>query len=111
MMGLAMETLASTNDNRVIRSISKILIDLVEGELQQASTKFNTKSWDVYLSKTFLKTGSLIANTIKSVAQLSPEKGENKLLTEKMYSVGKDIGIAFQVIDDCLDFTSSAEIS
>merc|ERR1712004_575613 len=109
MMGIAMSELAKTNNNDVIRSVSKILTDLVEGELLQASTKFNTKSWDIYLSKTFLKTGSLIANTSKSVAILSECPNQN--LIDDYYSIGKDIGIAFQIIDDCLDFTSDDNIT
>ena len=109
MMGIAMSELAKTNNNDVIRSVSKILTDLVEGELLQASTKFNTKSWDIYLSKTFLKTGSLIANTSKAVAILSD--CPNEKLIGDYYSIGKDIGIAFQIIDDCLDFTSDDDVS
>ena len=58
------------------------------------------------MRKNFYKTASLIANSCKSAALL----GENVSpeVVDAAYTYGKHIGVAFQLIDDALDFEGSA---
>lgn len=61
----------------------------------------------MYLNKTFNKTASLIAYTCKANAILAKASPE---LVEEAFKYGKNIGIAFQLVDDLLDFESSSQL-
>jgi all-trans-nonaprenyl-diphosphate synthase len=63
-------------------------------------------SIEAYLDKSYYKTASLIANSCKAAAVLSESPAA---LTEDMYAYGRDFGLAFQIVDDLLDFTGSTE--
>lgn len=58
-----------------------------------------------YLMKTYRKTASLMANSIKSVALLG---GADSELSEIAFQYGRNLGLAFQLVDDLLDFVSSS---
>ena len=59
-----------------------------------------------YLNKSYYKTASLIANSSKAAGLLSEVSPET---AEHLYSYGRHLGLAYQVIDDILDFTGSVE--
>lgn len=56
--------------------------------------------------KSFYKTASLIAASCRSAAVFSDSSEEVKAA---MYTYGKHLGLAFQIVDDILDFTQTAE--
>merc|ERR1712238_290639 len=58
-----------------------------------------------YLEKNFYKTASLMANSCKSTALLG---GYDSKIVNAAYRYGKHLGIAFQIIDDVLDFVGNA---
>ncbi|GJT54911.1 putative reverse transcriptase domain-containing protein [Tanacetum coccineum] len=60
---------------------------------------------DYYLQKTYYKTASLISNSCKSIALLTGQTAEVAMLA---YEYGKNLGLAFQLIDDVLDFTGTS---
>ncbi|TYG95235.1 hypothetical protein ES288_A11G252000v1 [Gossypium darwinii] len=66
---------------------------------------FDVKLKD-YLLKSYYKTTSLIATSTKGAVIFS---GADHSVTEQMYGYGKNLGLSFQVVDDILDFTQSAE--
>ncbi|PPR87470.1 hypothetical protein GOBAR_AA33220 [Gossypium barbadense] len=66
---------------------------------------FDVKLKD-YLLKSYYKTTSLIATSTKGAVIFS---GADHSVTEQMYGYGKNLGLSFQVADDILDFTQSAE--
>jgi geranylgeranyl pyrophosphate synthase len=59
-----------------------------------------------YLTKNFYKTASLIANSCRSSVMLSGRPDE---IADAAYRYGKHIGIAFQLVDDALDFSGTTE--
>lgn len=59
-----------------------------------------------YLIKSYYKTASLIAASTKGAAIFS---GVERYICEKMYEYGRNLGLSFQIVDDILDFTQSAE--
>lgn len=59
-------------------------------------------TFDYYLHKTYLKTGSLIAMGCRSSAILA---GLDERLIQQCFEFGKNIGICFQLVDDLLDFS------
>ena len=85
--------------------MSMVVKDLVERELLQMSGKVDTEdNLDLYKHKCYLKTASLIANGCRSVASLS-----DRSLSDEAEQFGREIGIAFQVVDDILDYAASPE--
>ncbi|XP_017616967.1 transcription factor GTE10-like [Gossypium arboreum] len=52
------------------------------------------------------ESGSSSSASTKGAAIFS---GADRSVTEKMYEYGKNLGLSFQVVDDILDFTQSAE--
>ena len=54
-----------------------------------------------YMIKTYYKTGSLISNSLRGVAMIS---GQNLEVQTLFFRFGQHIGIAFQLIDDILDY-------
>ncbi|BGP23239.1 coq1 putative hexaprenyl diphosphate synthase [Rhodotorula toruloides] len=66
-----------------------------------------------YMRKTYLKTASLIAKTARATTVLGGcgvKQGwaEGEKVKDIAYEYGRNLGIAFQLIDDMLDFTATA---
>jgi all-trans-nonaprenyl-diphosphate synthase len=99
--------LANLDNLEVVKLLSQVIMDLAEGEIQQSLNSFDPKqSMETYLEKSYCKTASLLANSAKAAAVLSDLSPAQ---CEKMYLYGRHLGLAFQVVDDILDFTSSSE--
>lgn len=88
--------------------ISQILVDLVSGEFMQLE---NTTNFDErfphYIEKSYLKTASLLAHTCKGVVTLA---GADDAMAEAAFQYGRNFGIAFQLIDDILDFVADQDL-
>ncbi|KAK4439073.1 Solanesyl diphosphate synthase 2, chloroplastic [Sesamum alatum] len=99
--------LANLENLEVIKLISQVIKDFASGEIKQASSLFDCDvQLDEYLIKSYYKTASLIAASTKGAAIFS---GVSSEISEQMYQYGKNLGLSFQVVDDILDFTQSAE--
>jgi len=130
VVAIAQKIVALTRDDDAVLAMSTILNDLVIGEFQQmAKTKDNkTDRFQMYIDKTYNKTASLMSNSCKAVAVVARNKaqdlaaagsGERHLLLEcddinavpeSAFQYGRNVGIAFQLIDDWLDFSSNAKL-
>lgn len=100
--------LANLDNLEVVKLLSRVIMDLAEGEIRQGLKYFDTSlSLEAYLEKSYYKTATLIANSSKAVGVLSdlPEAD-----SENLYQFGRHLGLAYQVVDDILDFTSSDEV-
>jgi geranylgeranyl pyrophosphate synthase len=105
LLAQASVALAELGDMRVIILLATAIKDLVEGEmLQMKATVEEQLSMEVYLRKSYLKTASLIANSCKAVAVLG---GHDETVQEACYQFGRHLGLAFQIVDDRLDYTST----
>ncbi len=99
--------LASLDNWEVVKLLSKVIMDLAEVEIQQGLNRFDTGlSIETYLEKSYYKTASLIANSSKAAGILSGVSTER---AEDLYNYGRHIGLAFQIVDDILDFTGLTE--
>ncbi len=99
--------LANLDNLEVVKLLSEVIKDMAEGEILQALNRFDTTiTLEAYLKKTYNKTASLIANSSKAAGLLS---GVSADFAENLYSYGRNIGLAFQIVDDILDFTASTE--
>jgi len=97
--------LAQLDNLEVIKLISQVIADFADGEISQAQNLYNCDvTLDEYLEKSFYKTASLIAASCRSAAVFSEVPEEVK---GAMFDYGKHLGLAFQVVDDILDFTQT----
>ena len=100
--------LANLDNLQVVKLLSEVIRDFAEGEIQQGLSCFDTDiNLEKYLQKSYLKTASLIANSAKAAVILS---GETQEIAQHVYDYGKNLGLAFQIVDDIIDFTSSTEV-
>lgn len=99
--------LANLDNLEVIKLISQVIADFANGEISQAASLFDTGvTLEQYSEKSFYKTASLIAASCRSAAVFS---GCSEADKAAMYGYGKHLGLAFQVVDDILDFTQTSE--
>ncbi|MDF5717304.1 MAG: solanesyl diphosphate synthase [Rhizonema sp. NSF051] len=99
--------LANLDNLAVVKLLSEVIMDLATGEIQQGLNLSDTSmSIDTYLKKTYYKSASIIANSSKAAGLLSEVSEET---AEHLYGYGRHIGLAFQIVDDILDFTSSTD--
>lgn len=96
---------ARLNNNDVTQFLAQVLEDLVQGEfMQMGANEGSTEKFAHYIDKTFNKTASLMAYNCKGAALLGDS---DESLAEMAFQFGKHVGIAFQLVDDLLDFVSS----
>jgi len=106
LLARASISLARLRHIEVVECMSTIIEHLVRGEVMQmrgtASSEGNkNERMEYYLKKNYYKTGSLMANSCKSAALLAECPPE---LVVAAYNYGKHVGMAFQLVDDVLDF-------
>ncbi|KAI7850700.1 solanesyl pyrophosphate synthase [Circinella umbellata] len=110
LLARASLTLARLRNSECIELMATCLANLVEGEFMQLK---NTRdkdgkaktTFDYYIEKTYMKTGSLIAQSCKSSAVLGNCTSE---VNDIAFQFGRNLGLAFQLVDDMLDFTVTA---
>lgn len=99
--------LANLDNLEVVKLLSEVIMDLASGEIQQGLNRFDTNiSIEAYLKKSYYKTASLVANSSKAAGLLSDVSPET---ADHLYGYGRSLGLAFQIVDDILDFTSSTD--
>lgn len=93
--------------NLLFSTLWQVIKDFASGEIKQASSLFDCDvRLEDYLIKSYYKTASLIAASTKGAAIFS---GVDSEISEQMYQYGRNLGLSFQIVDDILDFTQSAE--
>lgn len=112
MLGRASVALARLRNAEVVELLATVIANLVEGEFMQLKNtardernpKWSEDALTYYLEKTYLKTASLISKSCRAAALL----GRTDAATvEAAYAYGKNLGLAFQLVDDMLDYTRS----
>ncbi|KAM0893095.1 hypothetical protein ACQ4PT_025348 [Festuca glaucescens] len=106
LLSRACVALAALGNTEVVSLMATAVEHLVTGETMQISTsREQRQSMEYYLEKTYYKTASLISNSCKAVAILAGHTADVSLLA---YEYGRNLGLAFQLIDDVLDFTGTS---
>ena len=107
LLARASISLARLRNVDVVECMSTVIEHLVRGEvLQIKDSRTGVTDMEGYLRKNFYKTASLMANSCKSAALLRGNVAP--AVVDAAYCYGKHIGVAFQLIDDALDFEGSA---
>lgn len=110
LLSRASVALARLHNAEVVELLATVIANLVEGEFMQLKNTaadekhpvFSDDSLEYYLHKTYLKTASLISKSCRATALLgSCEVGT----VDAAYAYGKNLGLAFQLVDDMLDYT------
>ncbi|XP_052179662.1 solanesyl-diphosphate synthase 1, mitochondrial isoform X7 [Diospyros lotus] len=106
LLSRACVALASLKNTEVVSLLARVVEHLVTGETMQMTTTSEQRcSMEYYLQKTYYKTASLISNSCKAIALLAGQTTEVSMLA---YEYGKNLGLAYQLIDDVLDFTGTS---
>jgi geranylgeranyl pyrophosphate synthase len=101
------EFVADTQTPRVVKLFSQTLGTISSGEIVQFRAAFNpNQTREDYFNRIYGKTASLFSLATQSGAILG-QASEESVAVMKEY--GDMLGIAFQIVDDILDFTSTKE--
>jgi geranylgeranyl pyrophosphate synthase len=99
--------LAQVGNIRIVAVFSNVLADLCDGEVEQIRTSYQLNTdWNSYFKKTICKTASLFAAGCEAAGIVNGLPEEQ---VQALKEYGKHFGIAFQIMDDLLDYTSSAD--
>ncbi|HHW35945.1 MAG TPA: heptaprenyl diphosphate synthase component II [Bacillales bacterium] len=101
----AVELMTTINKIEAHQVLSKTMVELVIGEIEQIKDKYN---WDqnlrTYFRRIKRKTAILIAVSCELGAIVS---GAPIQIQRQLYQFGYNVGMAFQITDDILDFTGT----
>ena len=96
-----------TGNLRVVRRFSETIMELAQGELAEY---FSTHDWaqsiDEYNLRIYNKTASLFCTAAEAGGVLSDAPDDE---SKALYEYGYNLGMAFQIMDDLLDFTGTEE--
>ncbi len=93
---------AEADDLRLMNLFAETLSVIVNGELTQMFTSRGLINRENYYKRIYAKTASLFEMTAHAAAMVSTVNEET---IESMRNFGYQIGMAFQIVDDILDYT------
>jgi geranylgeranyl pyrophosphate synthase len=93
---------AETDHLPLMKLFAETLAIIVNGELTQLFTSRGLINRKNYYQRIYAKTASLFEMSTRAAALVSPVDGE---IVENMRNFGYETGMAFQIVDDILDFT------
>ncbi len=97
---------AATKDLEEIRRFAETLATIVNGEVTQLFSTYEQINRENYEQRIYAKTASLFELSTTAAAILC---GVDAISKEMARSYGYNIGMAFQVVDDVLDFIGQAD--
>jgi len=103
IFAIAAKMAAGTDSVAVMHLFAETLAIIVNGEINQLFTSHGLASRENYFQRIYAKTASMFELASGAAAILSPVDEETK---DSARRFGYEIGMAFQIVDDVLDFTS-----
>ena len=103
LLSMAFHNLTTLDNLEVLEAMSEATTLMAKGELLQLTRDYSDHGQDSYLEIIFNKTASLFGSAVKMGAALSDAPTERK---GELYDYGVAIGMAFQIVDDALDYMS-----
>lgn len=101
----AVELMTNINKIEAHQVLSKTMVELVIGEIEQIKDKYD---WDQNLRTYFRRIKRKTAILIAVSCQLGAIVSEAPLKVQRqLYQFGYNVGMAFQITDDILDFTGT----
>jgi geranylgeranyl pyrophosphate synthase len=93
---------SETKSVEVMRLFAETLATIVNGEITQMFSTQEVHTRESYYERIYAKTASMFVLATSAAAVLSPVDED---VAECMRNFGYEIGMAFQIVDDVLDFT------
>jgi geranylgeranyl pyrophosphate synthase len=106
MFARAAQLASQTGSLQLMEKFAQTLMTIVNGELDQLLREQNLDLRQDYFNRIYAKTGSLFEVASEGAAIISEA---DTATIQAMNRFGYNLGIAFQIIDDVLDFTSSQD--
>jgi len=100
----ASDMASKTNSVEVMRLIARCLMTIVNGEIDQLFSSRCVANVDDYYKRIYAKTASLFETSTHCAAVLS---NVNDTQLELLRNFGYELGMAFQIVDDILDYTGA----
>ncbi|MEX1143286.1 MAG: polyprenyl synthetase family protein [Anaerolineales bacterium] len=97
---------AQVGSAEVMRMFAKTLSTIVNGEIKQIFERNSLTDRQAYMQRIYAKTASMFELASRAAVVLVGKKRE---YGEPLRAYGYGIGMAFQMVDDILDFSSDAE--
>ncbi len=97
---------ADTQNPRVVRAFSDCLMEMCAGELGQLSHRRMVPNRDAYIRRIYSKTAVLFATASASAGVLGVASEQEIAL---LHQYGENLGLAYQISDDVLDFVGDSE--
>jgi len=98
----AAELAAQTDSVEVMRNFADTLATIVNGEITQMFTSRGVASREDYFKRIYAKTASMFELATMCAALISSVSDD---IVESVRVLGYEFGMAFQIVDDILDFT------
>ena len=92
---------------RVLDALIELTQAMVEGELLQMEKLGKSITQEEHFDLIYRKTACLFSTCMRMGAILGKASKEEE---EKLAKYGRDVGMAFQIVDDVLDLTASEEV-
>ncbi|MGD9784346.1 MAG: polyprenyl synthetase family protein [Hyphomicrobiaceae bacterium] len=106
LLGQAFRMLVDVGSLPVLAILSNAAAVIAEGEVMQLAAAKNTATTeDAYLAIINAKTAALFSGAAESGAAIAGRPAEE---LHALRSYGKNLGIAFQLVDDALDYSGDA---
>jgi len=106
LLGRAFKMMVETRSLRSLEILSEAASIIAEGEVMQlAAAKDTGTTEDAYLKVISAKTAALFAAATEIGAVIA---GQNSEQAAALESYGRNLGIAFQLVDDALDYSGKA---
>ena len=106
LLARALQVLVSLNSMQVMEAATRAVSRMIEGEILEIQSGSDVET-ALYFSMIDKKTASLMALSCEVGAILGG--GTSEQITQ-MSTFGKEVGIAFQITDDLLDFVGDEEV-
>lgn len=97
---------AETNTPEVVEILAKAVMEICAGEVRQQSIRYRySTDVDEYMARIEAKTAALLSACCDIGALLGGLEAEQRAA---LRAYGRSLGLAFQIADDVLDYTSTA---
>lgn len=107
LLGQAFKMFVDVGSMSVLRIMSNAAATIAEGEVMQLAAAKNTSTTeDDYLAIINAKTAALFSSAAEAGAALAQRPAEEQ---SALRSYGKNLGLAFQLVDDALDYSGDSQ--
>tara|TARA_B100000949_G_scaffold179130_1_gene160039 strand:- start:725 stop:1594 length:870 start_codon:yes stop_codon:yes gene_type:complete len=108
VFGIILEIASRYNDPRIAKELSLAAIRMCEGEQRELGVNLRKVSWVEYLTIISEKTAALFQTSAKLGAIIG---GGNEEEIDSLAGFGLNLGIAYQIHDDILDWNEDAKFT